>query len=260
MEPFISRDGTWLFFNNRNKPKDQTDIHIAKRIDETHFRYIGQLGGANSKALDGVPSMDRAGMFFFISPRAYDQSKNTLWQGQFTKGRVENKRQITGDAPRYEALWLNIDAEISANGQTLYFVENRWRLFGGGIKSANILLARKNEQGEFIRPKNLIEIFKNINTDLLEFAPATSADERTLYFTRVDTDALRNGREDGFGIFVATRPTASAPFGPPQRIKAIKGYVEGPTVSPDGCAIYFHKRVGDMFKIQMSRKRGCRPQ
>lgn len=258
MEPFISRDGAWLFFNNRNQPQDQTDLHLAERVTATRFRYVGPLSGANSEDLDGVPSMDEDGGFFFVSPRNYDGSKNTLWQGEFRNGEVSNVAEIEGDAPRRKALWIYIDAEVSADGERLYFVESRWRLFRGGIKSANLLVAARDEDGAYRRPPNAEAMFAAINTDLLEFAPALTRDEKTLYFTRVDRAALRDGVEDGFGIYVATRSSPTEPFGTPERIGAITGYVEAPTVSPGECAIYFHKRVDGLFRIQMAKKTGCR--
>lgn len=258
MEPFASRDGAWLFFNNRNTPEDQTDIHVASRLDDTHFAYRGVLAGVASEALDGVPSMDRQGRFYFVSPRAYDQTRNTLWRGQFSDGDVQHVEPLRGDAPRRRALWLNIDAEISPDGETLYFVESRWRLLRGGIKSANIFVAHRDETGAFFRPENAAALFAAINTKMLEFAPAITADQLTLYFTRVDRAALRRGRDDGFGLFVATRPEVSAPFGAPQRIAAIRGYVEAPALSPDECSLYFHQRVEGTFKIRMARKTACR--
>lgn len=257
MEPFVSRDGAWLFFNNRNQPTDQTDLHVASRIDARRFRYIGPLEGANSDELDGVPSMDEEGRFYFISPRAYDETRNTLWRGRFAAGAVSGVEQLEGDASRNRPLWLNMDAEISADGRTLYFVENRWRLLGRGPRSSDILVARRDDSGAFLRLPDAEKILERINTDLLEFAPAVSADERTLYFTRVDRDALRQGAEEGFGIFVATRGSRDVPFGPPQRIDAINGYVEAPSVSPDGCALYFHRLEDGIFRIRMARRSGC---
>ncbi len=257
MEPFLSRNGEWLFFNNRNQPDDQTDIHLARRLTATRFAYVGPLHGANSPELDGVPSMDVQGAFYFVSPRAYDETRNTLWQGVFADGEVSAVTPLRGESWRNRPLWLNMDAEISADGQTLYFTENRWRLFGGGIQSSNIVIARRDDAGAFQRPDNAESLFEQINTNLLEFAPALTPDELTLYFTRVDRAALDAGRPNGFGIFAATRNAQSEPFGPPQRIEAINGYVEAPTLSPDGCGIYFHKRVNEVFEIQLARRTDC---
>lgn len=78
MEPFLSRDGAILFFNNRNDPPDQTDLHWAERIDDLTFRYRGRIEGANSAHLDDVPTMARNGRFCFVSPRAYEQTLATL--------------------------------------------------------------------------------------------------------------------------------------------------------------------------------------
>jgi len=39
MEPFVSRDGRYLFFNNRNEGADNTNLYWAERIDRLHFRY-----------------------------------------------------------------------------------------------------------------------------------------------------------------------------------------------------------------------------
>jgi len=257
MEPFATRDGAFLFFNTRNRPEDQTDIHFAARVSETSFRYLGPLEGANSDALDGVPSMDRAGRFVFVSPRDYGATRNTLWEGRFDGESVREVRPLRGDVSRGKPLWLNIDAEISADGEALYFVENRWRLFGGGLKSANIFAAYRGEDGAFLRAEDAEALFTAVNSKLLEYAPAISGDQLTLYFTRADRAALRRGEADGFAILVSTRPSRDAPFGAPERIEAITGYAEGPSLTPNECGVYFHRLAGDRFVIQLARRKAC---
>jgi hypothetical protein len=259
MEPFLSRDGAVLFFNSRNRPEDQTDLHVAHRIDDFRFEYAGPLDGANSPALDGVPSLDSHGKFYFVSPRDYDVTRNTLWRGVFENGAVEAVEPVPGGLSPNALLRLNMDAEISASGERLYYTFNRWRLFGGGIASSNIHVAFRADDGGFHPAADSEALFAAVNTAKLEFAPATTPDELTLYFTRVDRRALQRGEADGFGIFVATRPDRDAPFGPPERIAAIEGYVEAPTISPDGCLLYFHKLVDDRFVIQAARRSACRP-
>ena len=54
MEPFLTRDGKYLFFNNSNDPQANTNLHWAERIDELTFQYKGEIGGVNSAALEGV--------------------------------------------------------------------------------------------------------------------------------------------------------------------------------------------------------------
>jgi hypothetical protein len=74
MEPFLSRDGQTLFFNNRNDPSKQTGLYWATRIDARTFRFRGLVEGVRSNDLDGVPTMSRAGRFCFVSPRTYRQT------------------------------------------------------------------------------------------------------------------------------------------------------------------------------------------
>ncbi len=74
MEPFISRDGRYLLFNNLNDPSVNTDLHFAERVDDNTFRYRGKLSGVNTTALEGVPTMDGSGTLYFVSPRSYPSS------------------------------------------------------------------------------------------------------------------------------------------------------------------------------------------
>ena len=95
------------------------------------------------------------------------------------------------------------------------------------------------------------------NTKKLEFAPATSADELTLYFTRLDMKALFKGKPGAFAIMVATRANRTSPWGVPRAITAITGHAEAPSVTPDGCAIYFHRKDGGIFRLYLTRRIGC---
>src|SRR5688572_32714896 len=52
MEPFLTRDGRYLLFNNSNDPRVNTNLHYARRIDDLNFQYLGELQGANTSALD----------------------------------------------------------------------------------------------------------------------------------------------------------------------------------------------------------------
>ena len=38
MEQFVSRDGRYLVFNDRNDPGLNTELHYAERIDDLTFR------------------------------------------------------------------------------------------------------------------------------------------------------------------------------------------------------------------------------
>jgi hypothetical protein len=240
MEPFIARDGQTLFFNNRNDPARETELYWASRVDDTRFRYRGRIASANSPELDGVPSLARDGTFVFVSPRAFADRHATLWTGRWRDGQVSHL-----------ALRFNMDAEIAANGERLYFTDNIWGILAPRTSDLRVAV---RENGAFRRAPEFDHWFARVNTpNAIEFAPATSEDERELYFTRLTTRFLQAPR---FEILVATRASADAPFGAPERIPTLTGYVEAPTVAPDG-ALYFHAKIGDRFRLMRSAQR-CR--
>jgi hypothetical protein len=41
MEPFVSRDGKFLLFNNSNDPGNDTNLHFARGVDDLHWTYGG---------------------------------------------------------------------------------------------------------------------------------------------------------------------------------------------------------------------------
>ena len=86
MEPFITRDGRYLFFNNSNDPSVNTNLRCAERIDDLTFEYKGEVAGVNTKALEGVPTMDKNG-FYFVSTRSYKETLSTIYQGRFSAAR-----------------------------------------------------------------------------------------------------------------------------------------------------------------------------
>jgi len=56
MEPFITRDGRYLLFNNSNDPLVDTNLHYAERIDDLTFAYRGEIAVRTKKTKPfGVP-------------------------------------------------------------------------------------------------------------------------------------------------------------------------------------------------------------
>jgi hypothetical protein len=252
MEPFLSRDCRILFFNNLNEPSANTDIHYAARIDPLTFEYKGRVGNVNTSALEGVPTMDQNGTFYFISPRDYDKTRATIFTGQFQSGRVTGIRHVAADLSRNKPLWFNMDVEVSADGETLYATDNHKPLFASGPDVSSFFVARKIPDGRFLRDPKSSAIMKTVNApDALQYAAGVSSDELSLYFTRA-----RPGKGE-IGIYVATRPSKTAPFDTPFRIETIQGFVEAPTVAPDNCAIYFHKKIDGRFRIFRARRTAC---
>lgn len=238
MEPFITRDGRYLFFNNRNDPRVDTNLHYAERVDDLTFDYRGELQGANSKALDAVPSMDRDGNFYFISTRTYFQTFATLYRGRFRAGTLSGVELVPG-VSLGRAGALVFDAEISPDGDVLFMADGEFA--GGEVpKSADIAVAVRHGAG-FRRHPASDEFMRNVNTAALEYAPAISADLLELFFTRAQPGEV--------AIYRSRRASRAVPFGVSERVAAITGFAEAPSLSADGRSLYYHRLDGERYAI-----------
>jgi hypothetical protein len=246
MEPFISCDGRYLFFNNRNDPSEQTDLMLAERSGDGAFRFLGPLPGANAPppALDGVPSLDVRGAVFFVSTRSYDQSLASLYMGDFREGRVEGVRLVPGNIARGQRGWLTMDAEISRDGERLYFANARFS--GRNVPDESDLSVARLAAGAFTVAEDSVRLMASLNTSALEYAPSTSADGLEIFFTRLEGSSTT--------ILRAARADAAAAFGPPARVGGIEGFVEAPSLTCDGATLYFHRLDGDVFRIYRAER------
>jgi Tol biopolymer transport system component len=238
MEPFLTRDGRYLLFNNSNDPRVNTDLHVARAVDGLTFEYQGALRGVNTDALEGVPTLDRSGTLYFVSTRSYATTLSTIYRGQLASGTVRGVELVPG-LPRRRGIVL-FDVEVSADGAALYYASG---VFRGrpAPESADLAIARR--RGAAFEPwDRSAEILATVNTPAaLEYAASLSADGRELFFTRA--------RGSGAAIYRAMRPNVETPFGPAVRVAAIRGFAEAPTLSPDGRSLYYHARAGGRFAI-----------
>ncbi len=236
MEPFISRDGNYLFFNNSNSPAVDTNLFWATRIDDATFQFQGEIAGVNSTALDAVASMDSSNNFYFITTRSYMSVGtpgylSTIYTGPFSNGSVSTPSAVPGvSAPRPGL--INFDEEISADGNTLYFSQGNYS--SGNLASTEMMFATR--QGDsFVVSSDSRKIMKHINNHDLNYAADVSASQLEFFFTRATY-------KKGPAIYMATRTSTAKPFGEPRRIKAITGFAEAPSISPDGRSLYYHWR------------------
>ena len=243
MEPFITRDGNYLFFNSLNDGED-TRLYYASRIDDATFKFIGEIAGANGKAthFDAVPSMDSEGRFYFISTRNYYRDYNNVYSGNFLDGRVYDLDLQPGNFYIAPPGWIVTDAEVSPDGELLYFANAQYT--GGKVPDrADIGIARMSA-GMFNVDKKLSGILKNVNTgDSLEFAPSVTGDGLELFFTRVDSCAGSSK------LFLAKRNSISEPFHVPERISVLDGHAEAPSISHDKKTLYYHSMDDSVYAI-----------
>ena len=247
MEPFLSREGTILLFNNLNSAPENTNLHWATRITDSTFQYKGELKGINTPTLEAVASLDSQGTLYFVSDRNYSTTLSSIYTSTLSQGTVTSILPVEG-LSKMLAGWVNFDAEVDAAGETLYSVDGRYDQNGGPYE-ADIFIAVKVSAG-FQRLTNSAEIMKNINTAALEYAACISANGLEFYFTRLGT-ASGSVPE----IFSASRKSQQEPFGVASKIVSITGFVEAPTISSDGKIIYFHKNHNGKFVINYVRKK-----
>lgn len=242
MEPFISKDGQYLFFNNRNDPAINTDLYYASRLDDQTFTFLGLVPGVNTPELDAVASLDTLGNFYFVSTRSYATTLSSLYSGRFSATGVSNVGLVPG-VSRQLAGAVNFDAEISADGQTLWFDDGQYSS-NGTLQSASIAVAIR--QGtQFTRLANSATLLANVNAAGLNYAPSISVDGLELFFTRVDS--MTSGAAPS--IYRTVRTDSNSSFATPQLVTAATGFVEAPSLSSDGHLLYFHKMVNGVFVI-----------
>jgi hypothetical protein len=261
MEPFISPDTLWLFFNSSNDPKVDTDLHFATRVGPLAFRYVGELANANSRALDAAPSMDTSRRVYFTSLREYDRTLRSIFTGLFD-GRhgLSEVHVIEGTLTPVLPGAINMDVSISPDGQSLYM--SRAKFIGDGAPlplKSDIVMARRNGDAFNMEPRSG-ELFEHINTRALEYAPAISADGLELFFTRTSKRTSSDppdgdAGEAKFRIMVAKRSKPDTPFDEPRVLDALTGFVEAPSVSRDGREMFFHKKVNGRFVIYRAERK-----
>ena len=276
MEPFVSRDGRYLFWNNINNSSANTNLFFSRRVSgPMHFSFAGEVAGVNTEKLDGVASMTAEGDLFYTSLSTYEPKVGhygTLFHGPFTDGKVEGAKRVSGTVDKEEFGWLNMDCEITACAREMYISSAYFQIYKPPPRKSNIVRARLSK-GSYELVDN-DEIMKNINTTCLEYAPCTSADRLELFFTRTYIPGWFGKGKTQLLLCRAARQSVEDPFGEPQLVGAIheeasasddsgklgqelvagglsadKLFVEAPSLSGDGKYLYYHKRVGKTFRI-----------
>jgi len=247
MEPYLTRDGRYLLFNSSNAPGVDTDLQVARVVDELTFAYDGPLRGANSAVLDGVPTLDDRGELFFVSVRSYDSTRSSVYRAQFSGGVARDARLVPG-LPRERGVVI-FDVDVSPDGNLLYYA--RGEFSGGPVpKTADLMIAERHGDTFVFSPARTAALAAINTPHALEYAAAISADGRELFFTRLTGRATR--------IYRAVRASTDVPFAPPAQLAAIEGFVEAPTLSPDGRRLYYHQRVNGRFVICRVRRTPAR--
>jgi len=255
-EPFISRDGRFLFFNS-GKEEGHKDLHYAKRIGH-RWIYQHPLGpNINTpKEVQGTPTMDRFNNFYFVDTEVNRMVQRAHFSPE--TGLLSHVREFAGVPKRDVRLFArkfigNMDVEVSADGRTIYFSRTTWRLylvFPGKFLDSDLLLTEKQGNRFVDDEAKARRIMQHINTPDLEYAACISRDGHELFFARLPIASIKSGKVHSM-IMRATRPSRSVPFGIPKEVRVIghRDFVEAPTLSSNGRELYYHKFMGKKFRL-----------
>jgi hypothetical protein len=247
MEPFITRDGDYLLFNTSNVAPNVPSLQFATRVNADTFEYQGPILGEGvnvSEALSGTPTLDEEGDLYFVSNRSYAQTLSTIYSGQFSAGFVTGVHLVPGVSDGTPGV-VDFDVEAGADGKALYVSVGHFESDGAGPISAGLELFEKVGDSFVVAPGSAKLLRKVNRTGQLDYAASISANELELFFTRA-SPGLGQGPE----IYRATRSSASRPFGHVQRVAAITGFAEAPSIGADGTTLYYHELVGDTYEIE----------
>lgn len=258
MEPFISPDGDYLFFNNLNDGID-TKLFYASKVNDSTFNFIGELSGTNQfigPQLNAVADIDASGNFYWTSTRDYPAELDNLFYGNFNSGNVTNIGRVHGNFNKNIPGWLVMDHGISYDGQTLYY--NNARFDGTncqGVCETELGIAEKINDSTFSQISNSNSILQNINdTNFIYYAPCISSDDLELYYTRYPKDTITISTL--FEICVAVRATSTDNFSVPTVLfsQTIADLIEAPTLTTDKQILYYHRKVIGSHKIMMRHR------
>lgn len=261
MEPFITGDGKYLLFNNSNASHADTHIHLCKRVGAFEFNHLGLLPGSVSKSKDMAPSVDANGNMYYTCLKSFEKDGHSIYTGRFFDGKLTDVGLPKGDISPHKPAEINMDCDASKDGNMLILSRAHFANALLPPDRSDLVLATKSG-GMFRVESGQAGLLSNQNTTALEYAPCLSADGLELFFTRAGklskADARRkfddphdksNDREVYFRIMVARRKSTADPFGKPSALGALAGFVEAPTITDDKKEMFYHKKMGDQFRI-----------
>jgi len=236
--PYLTLDGLSLYFSRGQS--GQNDIYVAVRSSTT-----APFGSPSTAHLDSVNTSQRQW------PDSLSADQLTLYLHSDTRPGsgsadiwVATRPDVTSDfsgprlLPNVNSTASDFDANVSADGLSLYFVSSR-------APQTPIWVARRNSTAEdFGAPTNdeFAQIHSHFNFNQWDIGVGglyISPDERTLYIYVEDDVNQSPSRQ----LWVSTRSSKRDPFGPPGQSAFVNihsgGGAEAPSVSRDGNEIFF---------------------
>jgi len=250
MEPFISFDGKYMFFNSLNNGTTTT-LYYAIYTNDSTFSFQGRLNGANlinPPHLDAVASMDTGNRFVWVTTRNYPSTYHNVMRGKFTGNSVIDTGRMLGNIYINIPGWIVMDCMLNYSGNRLYCANAYFNGCAGGVPCISQLnvASMVNDSTYNVMPTSAAQLAKVDDTGYDVYAPNTSFDDLELYYTRLKHGTFQTE------VCVSVRNTITDTFSLPSVIYTDPLYViEAPTISTDKMRLYYHKKQGSNFKLYL---------
>lgn len=179
-QPFISYDGTKLYFASKRPPEEGG-------TEKLRIWVTGRLGHRWGKPVPvgesigfWTPTVTRSGTLYFLGMiEGYESKGYTRSEGIFRSEAINGKYMEAELLPEIINQRNSLDwcPYISADESYLIFSSDR----DGGYGSGDLYITFRNKRGQWSQPVNLGQ---KINTDKQERFPGVSPDGKYLFFTR----------------------------------------------------------------------------
>ncbi len=189
IDPFISPDGTRLFFSSirpvNGEPRLDADTWMVERTPTGWSEPINLGPAVNSRNDDLYASADAAGNLYFASTRALpDGSREfpnlwNIWRSRYVDGEYQ-PAELLGPGVNSDDSW-QFNPAISPDGRRLVFT--RLNVLAQQETNFGEIHVSHLHQGQWTPAQNL---GYPVNTELDEYHPSFSADGKYLFFARRD--------------------------------------------------------------------------
>jgi Tol biopolymer transport system component len=192
-EPFVSPDGTKLFFVSNRPLKENEKPLVAtsngRSFPGANIWYVSKKGDTWGKAIhvdvdvNGSlmiynPSVSSNGNLYFSGVIEKDQKTTAIFRSVFNNSVYSKAEKM----PFNDAKFTFMDPSVSPDEKFIIFAFNG----PGTVGSADIYII-KQKNGKWLEPVNLGD---TVNSASLENAPCLSPDGKTVYFTSMKTDTI----------------------------------------------------------------------
>lgn len=192
-EPFVSPDGTKLFFVSNRPLKEGEKPLIAtsngRSFPGANIWYVAKKGDGwgeaihvdvdvNGSLMIYNPSVAANGNLYFSGLIEKDQKATAIFRSVYNNGVYEKAEKLPFNDPKFTFM----DPSVSPDEKFIVFAFNG----PGTVGSADIYIIKQRD-GKWLEPVNL---GASVNSASLENAPCLSPDGKTVYFTSMRAEAV----------------------------------------------------------------------